>query len=850
MNNTTTYKRSMFGLTEINADTINANNLVLSGPLKVNTITSTAAGQSLSIDALGTGTLSLKSNGVTKMSASNTATDFYSNTTNIREGKSLNFYDASNTLKGVVTAVSFGQIYNTAGGVLAYFQVGGSNRLILGLGANQLLVPTTIATEAVGSNNTRLATTEFVTRATLGLTGITYSDVGSIDLTLITNNLQVGAGKILSIPNHSNVETELTYINDTLTGITYDVDSVATNFALSVIMNDILSIPSYANVKITLDNLSVAAQGVLGISYSDVGGIDMTTIANNLTISAGKILSIPNYSNVETTLTNINTKLTAISYDTSTGTNYTNVNSYLGIKAGNYLAFFDSTNTLKGYQQARSTGQLYGSNPNVPHLFEINGVSKFTISTTSIASTIYITAPTEVVGSNNTRLATTAFVTTATLGLTGITYSDVGSIDMTTITNNVTIGAGKTLSIPNYSNVETTLTTLTTNATGITYSAPYPLFIPQTTIAHDLYLATNKKLICDESWTKLYTTHDLTDSVGVGYFKGFMYNNGSIFTLSAVNPINVYDGTSSQINLKFSTREIEFGVDGMSLNWGSITLCSDIQLPTYTSLTGTLDSLTTKTTGMTYLSGVDRTTFDNNVKIEANKTLNIPSYENVETTLNQLSAYRDDFTDQLNNNNPIRWSSNSTLTYPDDEIGHRGIVRLPASDRYLYPVSSTNIFFWQDFKRIDFVFRITFSDTNMFYDIGLSDNNVGTNKSITWRYQNATSPNGWTPRVNGSLLTGWVSAATITTATTNWFYGSFTHYGSPTEKYIKFYIKNLTDFTEYSNTGAIETSIDATALYRPYFRATSTGGGTKYLDIDYVSIEYRNDRPNPQPQYV
>ena len=596
----------------------------------------------------------------------------------------------------------------------------------------------------------------------------------------------------------SILQSEIDLINYNITDITFNGTN-KTSIDNDLTITGVLAIPAFSNIATTLTNLNSSVSTInstlTGISYNNSTFQDKTIIDNNLTIGTSKILAIDGFSNVKTTLENyntsintINTTLTDISYTTDT----TTVNNHLVLSAGKILS-------IPSYPDVEST---------------------LTSLSVSFA------------------------------GITGITYDNTGGIDLTIINNNLEISAGKIFSIPNFSNVETTLSTLTTNATGITYSAPWPLFIPQTTINQNLYLATNKRLICDESWTKLYTTHDLTDTIGVGYFKGFIYNNGSIFTLSAVNPINVYDGTSSQINLKFSTREIEFGVDGMNLNWGTITLCTDIQLPTYTSLTGTLDSLTTKTTGMTYLSSVDRTTFDNNVKIEANKTLSIQSYANIETTLNQLCAYSDDFIDLLNNNNKIRWSSNSTLTYPDDEIGHRGIVRLPASDRYLYPVSSTNIFFWQDFKRMDFVFRITFSDTNMFYDIGLSDNNVGTNKSITWRYQNATSPNGWTPRVNGSLLTGWVSSATITTATTNWFYGSFTHYASPTDKYIKFYIKNLTDFTEYSNTGAIETSIDATAEYRPYFRATSTGGGTKYLDIDYVSIEYRNDRPNPQPQYV
>lgn len=648
MNNTTTYKRSMFGLTEINADTINANNLVLSGPLKVNSITSTAAGQSLSIDALGTGTLSLKSNGVTKMSASNTTTDFYSNTTTIREGKQLQFYDGSNTLKGYMNAASFGQIYNS-NAALHYFQISGSNRLILGLGLNQLLVPTTVATEAVGSNNTRVATTEFVTTATLGLTGITYSNIGSIDMTTITNNVTIGAGKIFSLPNFSDVETELTNINTTLTGISYDADSYATLFGTNVVIDNVLSIIGYSNVKLTLDNL---------------------------------------------------------------------VTSYVGI--------------------------------------------------------------------------------------TGITYTS--GTDTTLISNNLTIGTGKILSIPNFSNIESTLTTLTTNATGITYSAPYPLFIPQTTIAHDLYLATNKKLICDQSWIKLYTTHDLTDSVGVGYFKGFMYNNGSVFTLSTINPIDVYDGTSSEIVLKCGTQETIFGIDGMSLNWGTITLCTDIQLPDYASLTTTLDNFTTEIT---------------DIKATFNETI-----------------YTDDFIDGFSGN-PILWTSGGTgaVGQIDDEIGYQGMIRMVASnDRLLYPTSASNIFYWDGTNRMDFFIRVNFTDTNTYFGAGLSDNSVGTGNSIIWDYQNGV---GWGAYVNGTLA----SISSITMTTGDWLYGSIinTHTGT---KAPRFYLKNVTTGQTHDLSYANIPAISLTAKYRPYFRVKNTsGGGGKSMDIDYTSINYISSRP-------
>ena len=586
-------------------------------------------------------------------------------------------------------------------------------------------------------------------------------------------------------------------------------------------------------------------------------GTNTTTIDNNLTITG--VLAIDGFTNVKTTLESYNTSintinstLTDISYTTDT----TNISNNITIKEGKLLRFLNSSNASTTLLNATSSGQIYNLVSGTQHFFQVNGTTSLQIGSGFIQSSIPITAPTEAVGSNNIRLATTEFVTTATQGISGISYDNTGGIDMTTIDNNVTLSAtkilnidgysnvktsldsfttsintinttltdisfsgdtttinnnltlstGKILSIPSHSNVGTELTTLTTNATGITYSAPYPLYVPQTTISQNLILATNKKLTCDEIWNKLYTTHDLTDTIGVGYFKGFMYNNGSVFTISTVNPINVYDGTSSEIVLKCGSREAIFGLDGMCLNWGTITLCTDIQLPAYASLTGTLDTM-------------------NN-------------------TLNQVSTrlYEDDFIDGFGSNK-IPWSITGTGTVAQiaDESGYQGILRMTASnDRTLYPTSSNNIFYWTGLNRMDFFIRVNFTNSNVYYAVGLSDNNVGTGNTIVWTYQN-TSPYDWSLRVNGLVVSG--TSGVMTAATGEWLYGSIinTKVGART---LRAYLKNVnTGVTFDANIGTVGL-ISTTATYRPYFKVINTSGtGGKSLDIDYVSVDYAAVRP-------
>ena len=93
MNNTTTYKRSMFGLTEINADIINANDLILSGPLQTDLIQSTVSGHNLTLEALGVANVVLRVNSIPKINISTTDISLTNTTVKLNTSTILKLYN-------------------------------------------------------------------------------------------------------------------------------------------------------------------------------------------------------------------------------------------------------------------------------------------------------------------------------------------------------------------------------------------------------------------------------------------------------------------------------------------------------------------------------------------------------------------------------------------------------------------------------------------------------------------------------------------------------------------------------------------------------------------------------------
>lgn len=367
MNNTTTYNRSMFGLTEINADTINANNLVLSGPLKVNTITSTAAGQSLGIDALGTGSLDLKSNSVTNLSIKNNLNEFYFNTY-MMSGRTL-FLNSGNNLQRVGLLCSGGNCYFDVSANLSYFfRTNSVIRFTIGQTAITSTIYITAPTEAAGSNNTRLATTEFVTTALAGITtavtGITYTAIS--DTTLVDNNLTIGTGKLLNIDGYPNVASYLDYIlyniehiiNDGVYTSVYDDFHIADGYKLRVSS-------TFTDVAATLGTLT--NQIYTGIyaannTWTGTNKFDTNLPTSTLTPSSAQQLTTKSYvdlkvsgllgsANIWTNTNTFNTNLPTSTATPTTGTQLT-TKTYVDSKVSGLLSSantWTNTNAFNAY---------------------------------------------------------------------------------------------------------------------------------------------------------------------------------------------------------------------------------------------------------------------------------------------------------------------------------------------------------------------------------------------------------------------------------------------------------------------------------------------------------------------
>ena len=188
---------------------------------------------------------------------------------------------------------------------------------------------------------------------------------------------------------------------------------------------DTATIGTLTNTELQAATSGVAANvtKLTGITYATSG--DLTTIDNNVSVTG----TITN-----TELQAATTALTGITYATSG--DLTTVDNNVSVTG-------TITNTELQAATTALTGITYATSGDL----------------TTIANNVSVTGTV-----TNTELQA------ATTALTGITYASSG--DITTIANNLTIDTGKVLAIPNYTNVETTLTSLSnqqsTNTSDIT----------------------------------------------------------------------------------------------------------------------------------------------------------------------------------------------------------------------------------------------------------------------------------------------------------------------------------------------------------------------------------------------
>ena len=638
MNNTTTYNRSMFGLTEINADTINANNLVLSGPLQVNTITSTAAGQSLGIDALGTGSLDLKSNSVTNLSIKNNLNEFYFNTY-MMSGRTL-FLNAGNNLQRVGLLCSGGNCYFDVSANLNYFfRTNGVIRFTIGQTAITSTIYITAPTEAAGSNNTRLATTAFV-----------QSLKSTPNVWTSTNEYSAYLPTSLLTPTLATEFTNKNYVDNQISAIT---------------------------------------TAVTGISYTAIS--DTTLVDNNLTIGTGKLLNIDGYPNVASYLDYILYNIEHI------------------INDGVYTSVYDDFHIADGYKL---------------------------------------------------RVSSTFTDVAATLG---------------TLTNQIYTG---------------------------------------------IYAANN-------TWTgtNTFDTHLPTSSL----------NPSSAQQLT----------TKSYVDLKVS------GLLGSANIWTN-TNTFNTNLPTSTATPTTGTQLTTKTYVDSKVSGLlsSANTWTNTNAFNAylptstlsatsgNQMLTLQSFREQQFyRWNKYNSIVDDFLKGLTST-ALEWTSTGSgggnaIT---SIAKHPGIWQIGVGNvqnEGLVPTLATNVFFWGDVKIVEFVWRFT-GDATCFFEFGMTKAYADQTESVSINY-NTTGGNGFKFLVNASSV---YTTSFNNASSTSWLYGRIV---ATTAGNADFYIENLTipASDSYSYTAA---GITTTNPLVPYMKITNQNANVKYLDMDYFSMAWETSR--------
>ena len=349
--------------------------------------------------ALKIGDFETRTTGVFYNNSSGEDETLFENNVTIENGKSLVVgstnigTEISNLLEkttGIVYDNSTGQDTTTI-----------ENNLKISTGKNLLLDTTNVGTEINKIGNIETATS-----------GITYNPTG--DLTTIDNNVTISSSKNLLLGT-TNVGTELAKIT-TLETKTQDLTFDVLN-GTSLFVNDVLGTQNHGNVdsklttldgevddlqeattKLTYSNGNVVGGGtedkstldcnvtiatietqISGISYDNSSGIDKTTIDNNVKIIG--TLDIPNHNDVGTKLTNIISDITGFSY------------SQNGL-------FSPDLTTIENNVDIPSGKELY-------------------IAQKGIGQT-----------------------------LTGITYDNTGNIDSTIIDNNITISTGKRVDTP------------------------------------------------------------------------------------------------------------------------------------------------------------------------------------------------------------------------------------------------------------------------------------------------------------------------------------------------------------------------------------------------------------------
>lgn len=229
------------------------------------------------------------------------------------------------------------------------------------------------------------------------------------------------------------------------------------------------------------DDIDEITQILTGITYNS--GTDTTTIDNNVNITGN--LSIPDYANINDTLDDILEsivelfdKTTDISYDT----NVTTIDGALYVNDG---VVFDNGLELSMYGISDVGAMLNAQQTSIEYFdsqlwgFEYNDSTHMNTYTSNIELN---TGYNLTIDGLNVKTSIDSINTT----LTDVSYSS----DTTTINNNVVISSGKTLTVDG-TNIKSSINTINTTLTDISYSSD------TTTINNNVVISSGKTLTVD-----------------------------------------------------------------------------------------------------------------------------------------------------------------------------------------------------------------------------------------------------------------------------------------------------------------------------------------------------------------
>lgn len=439
MNSSTTFSRTMWGLTTGNFDVVNAGsintNSMTSSLFKTNLVQSLNNGDSLTLEGLTTGKVNLKSNGNNCVVADNALVE-------LRTGGTTRF-----SISDTITTISSCAVFNTATNTITFnkkvYQVLGDafiSNCSFGNLAGSLL-PTS-GNFAYGNTCFGAESGRYVNGAsgTLGtyntcigyksLRGISTGFTGSQNTVIATESMQSAttANRNVCI-GHQTGASLTTGLNNMFLG-------TGSSFGCQTGIDNV-SIGYYSGV------LTVASQSAFSQNIS-IGRESGQALNGSQNISLGHrsnwLLAVPTLlpaftnsvvigNNVNNTLSNqirlgsgsqwLTTPKVSIGKLTSPTTlldveGASDINGNLSIKGGNNLQIYNATNTnslnlfMVGdnyyFNNLSATGTI---------TFQVNGFTLWSITPTVISTNLTITTPTQPPLDNSTNVATTEYVDTA-----------------------------------------------------------------------------------------------------------------------------------------------------------------------------------------------------------------------------------------------------------------------------------------------------------------------------------------------------------------------------------------------------------------------------------------------------